>query len=119
MAKMKKETRIKKEDKRLRKIYEDLGMEVNKMVDGLICRAAHMRIDLEDFEEDIDKNGFVEMFTQSEKTDPYERERPAARLYNAMNKNYMAVIKQLNELLPKPEPKEDDDGFDAFVAQRE
>jgi len=35
------------------------------------------------------------MFTQSEKTEPYERERPVARLYNTMNANYQKIIKQL------------------------
>lgn len=76
-----------------------------------------MRVTLEDWENDIDKNGYVEMFTQSEKTDPYERERPVARLYNTMNKNYQSIIKQLSDLVPK-EVKKDDDGFDDFVAIR-
>ena len=40
------------------------------------------------------------MFSQSEKTEPYERERPAARLFTATDKNYQAIIKQLNELTP-------------------
>ena len=49
---------------------------------------------------EIDENGEVEMFSQSEKTDPYERERPAARLFTATDKNYQSIIKQLNELTP-------------------
>jgi hypothetical protein len=40
------------------------------------------------------------MFSQSERTDPYERERPAARLFTATDKNYQSIIKQLNELTP-------------------
>ena len=56
-----------------------------------------MRVTLEDMEQDLDQNGYVEMFTQSERTDPYERERPVARLYNTMNKNYQSIMKQLSD----------------------
>ena len=69
------------------------------IVDGLINRAAFMRISLEDMELDIHKDGFVEMFSQSETQTPYERERPVARLYNSMNKNYQSIIKELTSHL--------------------
>jgi hypothetical protein len=61
------------------------------------------------------ENGCTEMFTQSLNTPPYERERPVARLYNTMNGNYQKIIKQLSELVPKPDPKVEDDGFDDFL----
>jgi hypothetical protein len=113
-----KEERISREEKRLRKSYKDLPKDKMQVVDGLIRRAAYMRVTLEDMEKDLDENGFVEMFTQSEKTEPYERERPVARLYNTMNKNYQSIIKQLSDLLPKEEPIEEDDGFEDFVMNR-
>ncbi len=122
MAKKKeltKDERITKEERRLRRSYKNLPKDKVKVVDGLIRRAAYMRITLEDMETDLDENGFVEMFTQSEKTDPYERERPVARLYNTINKNYQNIIKQLSDLLPREEPKEPDDGFESFVMQRD
>ena len=110
--------RIRKERNRLRRIYKDVDKDNKAIIDGLIQRAAYMRITLEDWELDILKNGITEMFTQSEKTDPYERERPIARLYNTMNKNYQSIIKQLSDLVPKPEPKREDDGFDDFVMMK-
>lgn len=110
-----KDERISKEEKRLRRIYKNIGKDQKAIIDGLIQRAAYMRITLEEWEKDIDENGYIEMFTQSEKTDPYERERPVARLYNTMNKNYQSIIKQLTDLVPKEEPKNEDDGFDEFV----
>lgn len=123
MAKKKeltKQERIDVEEKRLRKSYKDIPKENVAVTDGLIRRAAYMRVTLEDFEKDLDENGYVELFTQSEKTDPYERERPAARLYNTMNKNYQSIIKQLNDLLPKQTAaKEVDDGFDDFISKRD
>lgn len=94
--------RIEEEDLRIREVLRDLTTDLLNLYDGLIRRAAYMRITLEDYESDLDKNGYVEQFTQSEKTDPYERERPVARLYNAMNKNYQSIMKQLSDKLPDP-----------------
>ena len=112
--------RINTEDKRLRRIYKDLKKDKIATVDGLIRRAAYMRTTLEDMEIDLDTNGFVELFSQSEKTEPYERERPVARLYNTMNKNYQSIIKQLSDLLPKEvQQTEVNDGFDDFVNDRD
>lgn len=114
-----KEERIEREKRRLRRSYKDLSKDKKQVTEGLIHRAAFMRVTLEDMEKDLDENGFVELFTQSEKTEPYERERPVARLYNTMNKNYQSIIKQLSDLLPKEAPKEEDDGFETFVVTRD
>ena len=77
-----------------------------------------MRITLEDYEKDLDDNGYVELFSQSDKTDPYERERPVARLYNTMNKNYQSIVKQLSDLVPKEVKVVEDDGFADFINSR-
>jgi hypothetical protein len=110
-----KDARIKAEEKRLKRIYKNIDKDKKAIIDGLIQRAAYMRVTLEDYEKDIDEGGYTEMFTQSINTPPYERERPVARLYNTMNKNYQSIIKQLSDLLPKEVVKEEDDGFEAFV----
>ena len=107
--------RIKKEVLRLKRIYKNIDKDNKAIIDGLIQRAAYMRVTLEDWELDIMENGCTEMFTQSINTPPYERERPVARLYNTMNGNYQKIIKQLSELVPKPDPKVEDDGFDDFL----
>lgn len=114
-----KDSRIKDEELRLRKIYEKIDEDNKSIIDGLIQRAAYMRITLEDWEKDIDINGYIEMFSQSEKTEPYERERPVIRLYNTMNKNYQSIINQLSNLVPKYDPTPSDDGFDDFVNKRD
>jgi ABC-type Fe3+-citrate transport system substrate-binding protein len=114
-----KDERIKKEVRRLNRIYKDIDKDNKAIIEGLIRRAAYMLVTLEDWEKDIMENGYYEMFTQSEKTDPYERERPVARLYNTVNKNYQSIIKQLTDLIPKKEnSNEEDDGFDAFVMMK-
>lgn len=117
-----KNRRISTEEKRIRESYKNIPDDLMRVADGLIRRAAYMRIALEDYETDLDNGGYVELFTQSEKVGAYERERPVARLYNQMNSNYQKIIKQLSDMLPKPDPDKDppkDDGFEAFVARRE
>ena len=114
-----KDERIKKEVRRLNRIYKDIDKDNKEIIDGIIQRAAYMRVTLEDWEEDIIENGVTEMFTQSEKTEPYERERPVARLYNTMNGNYQKIIKQLSDLVPKEVKVVEDDGFKDFIAQRD
>lgn len=112
--------RIKKEEQRLKRIYKNIDKDNKAIIEGLIQRAAYMRVTLEDWEKDIMENGYYEMFTQSEKTDPYERERPVARLYNTMNKNYQSIIKQLTDLIPKEvKVVDEDDGFDEFITSRQ
>lgn len=116
-----KKSRISAEEKRLLEIFSPRSDRERGVIEGLIRRAAYMRVTLEDLERDIDERGLVEMFTQSDKTDPYERERPSARLYNTINKNYQTIMKQLSEFVEKSTPNEeaDNDGFDEFVASRE
>jgi hypothetical protein len=111
--------RINAEEKRLRTIYKNIDKDNKAIIDGLIQRAAYMRVTLEDYEKDLDEKGYVELFTQSEKTEPYERERPVARLYNTMNKNYQSIIKQLGDLVPKEVKVVEDDGFTDFISQRD
>ena len=116
-----KDKRILREEKRLRKNFENIPDELMGVADGLIRRAAYMRVTLEEYEKDILEKGSVEMFTQSEKVEPYERERPVVRLYNQMNKNYQTIIKQLTDMLPKPKAGkagDEDDGFDDFVRKK-
>ena len=115
---MEKAKRIRKEENRLKKIYKNLEGQKKQTAQGLIQRAAFMRVTLEDFEADLDQNGFVEMFQQGKDQDPYERKRPVADLYNSMNTSYQKIVKQLTDLLPKDEPKPEDDGFGRSVGGR-
>ena len=100
MKEQTKAERITAENKRLRNVYKDITTDKLAALDGLLYRAAYMRVTLEDYEADLDERGYVESFSQSEKLEPYERERPVARLYNTMNKNYQSIVKQLIDSLP-------------------
>ena len=96
-----KESRVLKENKRLKQIYKDLPKDVLSLYEGLIMRAAYMRVTLEDYENDMNENGYVEEFSQSDKLEPYERGRPVVGFYNTMSKNYQTIMKQLADRLPE------------------
>lgn len=111
--------RIGKEAARLSRNFAKLDGKKRNITKGLIERAAFMRVMLAEMEEDLDRNGFTEWFSQGDQ-EPYQRRRPVADLYNTMNSNYQKIVKQLTDLLPKDEPKtEAGDGFDDFVNGRE
>jgi hypothetical protein len=93
----------KKEIKRLTEIYITLPPKQFALAQGLIAEAARLRVRCDALWDDLQENGEVEMFSQSENTEPYERERPASRIYTAANKAYQSIIKQLNDMIPKDE----------------
>ena len=85
---------------RLFTIYSGLPKNKLAVAEGLIRQAARLRARLDMLWEDLQTNGETEFFTQSDKTEPYERERPASRTFTATDKSYQSIIKQLNELCP-------------------
>lgn len=120
MAQKTKESRIKAEKRKLAKNYADLAPARKSIANGLIERAAFMRVELEDLEADLQAKGWTELFSQGNQ-EPYSRARPQGQTYNAVNANYQKIIKQLDAMLPKDEgPTGDpDDGFDSFVNGRD
>lgn len=121
MATKTKESRIKAEKKRLSAHYANLPAARKAIAEGLINRAAFMRVELEDLEADLLANGWTELFQQGKNQEPYDRARPQGQTYNAVNGNYQKVIKQLDSMLPKDDvPTGDpDDGFEDFVNGRD
>ncbi len=111
---------IKKEQKRLTEIYAEVEEKKRNLVIGLIENAAFARVKLQSLAADIQEFGWTEMFSQSEKQEPYSRRRPEADLYNTLLANYLKYIKQLNDLLPKSAEgvQVQTDGFDEFVNER-
>lgn len=85
----------------MKRLFKEIPPSKLKVVEGLIIQAARLRVLLNEMWMDISENGDYEMFSQSDKTEPYERERPVARLYNTRDQSYQRVIKQLTDLLPE------------------
>lgn len=100
-----KQKRIDNEYKRIKDYFEVIQHDKKAVASGLVKRAAFLRVQLEDYEKDINENGYIEQFTQSDKLTPYERKRPVAELYGTQLKTYQSIIKQLVELLPEEKTK--------------
>ena len=120
MAAKSKQSRVKREKKRLEALFAEIPESKKRLVEGLVERAAFMRVELEELEKDLAENGWVELFSQG-KQEPYDRARPQGQTFNTMSANYQKIIKQLTDLLPKdtPVPAEANDGFENFVLGRD
>lgn len=116
-----KNQRIEKEYRRLKRVLKDLDERTKRGIDSLMQRAAFLKVTLEDMESDIAENGTVEDFQQSPDVPPYKRERPIARQYNTMTKNYQSAMKQLLDYIPKTDitNDQDEESFDSFVQSRD
>lgn len=116
-SKKEKEKKIKAEKNRLNLIYKEMSDDKKRLVIGLVQRQAYLRISLDELENDLNENGYTEPFSQGNQ-EPYDRKRPNADIYTSMIANYMKIVKQLSDLLPKDEVKQVSDGFDDFVNGR-
>ena len=101
----KEDPRVKKEYNRLKKIYKNMPPNQFAVNQGLIMQAARLRISLDDLWADIEANGRTELFSQSADAEPYQRERPAAKQFATLDKNYQTIMKQLTDLCPASRAK--------------
>lgn len=91
------EKRIENERKQLIEYFNNTE---DKLALKLIDHASFMRVTLQDLENYINKNGVKENWING--TNQYGvRECVEVKTYRDMIKNYTAVIKQLNDMLPK------------------
>jgi hypothetical protein len=117
-----KDDRIKREIRRLKKLFEDIPKDTLSRVMSLINNAAFMTITLEDLAGAIIRDGAVSEYQNGE-NQWGTKKSPEVEIYNTMIKNHASVIKQLTDLIPKPKTggggNEDEDEFNRFVNGRE
>lgn len=116
-----KEQRIKSEYNRLKKLYKGLPASKLALAEGLIESAAFKRVEMQDLQAFLEKNGWSEMFSQGNQK-PYARSRPEGDKYVSLDTAYQKAIKLLDAMLPKEEQAKQgdpDDGFDDFVTGRD
>lgn len=117
-AEMTKEEIIIAERKKLNAIYTKLETKTKRSVDSLIDEAAFMSASLFQLRMIINEKGYIETY-QNGANQFGNKKSSEIEIYNTMIKNYMSVIKQLTDLLPKSDmTKPKDDGFDNFVNER-
>ena len=99
VAKPKKTTRIKNEKSRLFEIFADL--EPNKLdtCRALIDRAAFLTISLQDLEELLNENGWVEPYKNGSNQEGF-KPSAAANVHVSLTKNLNSIMKLLLDLVP-------------------
>lgn len=110
-----KEERIKKEERRLARLFKDIPKERKDTVKSLISSAAFMAVTLEDLQKTINRDGVVSEYQNGE-NQWGTKKSPEVEVHIAMTKNHLAVIKQLCDLLPDGDVgKQTEDELMAFV----
>lgn len=108
-----KNKKIKKETQRLKKLFKDLAEKKKRMAEKLIENAAFMSITLDELTEDIKEYGVKETYVNGKDQFGF-KESIESKTYNTMIKNYMNIIKQLNDMLPEDKKINEDDEFEQF-----
>lgn len=119
MDKKDKLKKIENYEKMLISQCSDMDDKRKEIAKGICKVAAFAYIEALDIMDDILENGWVELFSQSEKTEPYERERPVSGIMLRLFEKYTKSISQLNNMLPAAAAAiKPDDSLLAFVASR-
>lgn len=104
MEELTKEEKIIKEEKKLLKLYRGLPKNQLILSKKLIQNAAFMAVTLEDLQDAINKNGCVETYRHGENQSG-KKATTESQTYNAMIKNYTAIIDKLDKMLPPEKAK--------------
>lgn len=105
---------ITSEKNKILKIFKNCNADVKKIASPLIDNASYMKVELSHLKKYNIKNGIKEFYMNGKGQFGF-KESVESKTYNTMIKNYMNVIKQLNEMLPKGKSIGiEDDGFEDF-----
>lgn len=107
--------RIKKEKRRIAKLYKDLPCDRLKIMRTLIDRAAYMTVSLEDMERQINEDGLLVEMPQGDYA--ISRAHPLLQSYNAMIKNFNATVKLLGEGLPPAQAEQAGQALMNFITK--
>lgn len=114
-----KEKLIKEEKKKLNGIFTAMPIKTKKCVSSLIDNAAFMAASLKELRRIINAKGYTEAYQNGENQKGIKKSAEVD-IYNNLSKNYMSIMKQLLDLLPKTEAlAAAKDEFGDFVAGRE
>lgn len=106
---------IDKEEKKIRKMLKKVDKDKIKMVEKLIQNVAFMSVALDELKEDIKIYGVKEPYMNGSNQFGF-KESIESKTYNTMLKNYMNAVKQLVELLPEKEKKNEGEALLKFIA---
>ena len=104
---------ITNEKNKLSKIFSESDENVKKIAAPLIENVSYMKVELANLKKYNIEHGIKEFYMNGKGQFGY-KESVESKTYNTMFKNYMAAIKQLNDMLPKGKTIPADDGFESF-----
>lgn len=114
-----KEKLIEEEKKKLNAIFTAMPIKTKKCVSSLIDNAAFMAASLKELRMIINAKGYTEAYQNGENQKGIKKSAEVD-IYNNLSKNYMSIMKQLLDLLPKTEAlAAAKNEFDDFVNRRE
>ncbi len=99
-------------------LLKDIDAKTKKALKSLIDNAVFMAVTLDQLQDKINRNGTTETY-QNGATQYGIKQSCDLISYNTMIKNFMGIMKQLTDLVPKQEAKPKSDGFDEFVLMRD
>ncbi|WP_195452520.1 hypothetical protein [Enterococcus gallinarum] len=85
------------EIKRLTDIFKEVDSKKQRTIKGLIEESAFMNVTLSELEEDINKNGSIELFKNG--SQEFYKESASVKTYNTMINRYTAAVKELLRLV--------------------
>ena len=80
-------------------VFKDLEPNKLKTVDALIARAAYITVSLEELEEQLNRDGWVEEYNNG-RLQSGMKKSAAAEVHISLTKNLHAIMKQLLDLVP-------------------
>ena len=92
--------KIKRELKKLKAIFSDIGEKNRGTVERLIENAAFLAVTLEETQKIINRDGVIEEYQNGENQRGMKKSS-AVEVYDKSMNTYSKVIKQLCDLLPK------------------
>lgn len=116
-----KQSRIKKENARLKRLFSNIDPQKKKLVFATIEDVAFMTVTMQDLREAILREGTTVEYKNGE--NQYgTKQSPDAQLYLQMSQKQTAAMRILVDCLPKTPAKqaeEKNDGFEDFINSRE
>ena len=100
---------VKKEYERLKSLFKDVDVSKAELVDELLKKAAFLKVQLDDLENEINEFGAIIHYS-----DGSSKQSPAYKSFLSSLGTYQAIIKTLNQIMGTDVVDEDDE-FDDFM----
>lgn len=100
MAKLKKDTLIKRKRSELAEIFQEINENKRKIAQPLIDTMAFIAVELPELEEKIKAEGWTEEYTNG-KNQSGMKKSAAADTYISLTKNFATITKQLLDIVPE------------------